>query len=268
MIIGFSHDAVKFQYYFSIQTLLQKFLRTPLSISEPVNLKQANNELKLVKDINNIGYKYFAQLYTSERNPHTLGQLEKFDFIRFIDADTNSEICRITREMYDTQLTIVSLSVKGITLLPDLTPTLFWALRQMQLMPKKLLLTPGRDACTVRDILQMPALVRWLPDGMVFDLDRMPCNDTPLKTYPDEWVYLPNEEMLSKRWVRYANRNVGNNLLAQNLTIPLDEIPQDRSMLMIPIRRKSDTPEQAKKARRELFVEVVYPEKSHSDMGV
>ena len=294
MITGYTDKFVERQRYFPINSVLYNLWQCP-----DARMLSSNDESpEHFQKIHELypAYRYFAQASYPDDMASDLVDKENFYTLRILDARTGRELVSLTKEEYfklpmmtyscslaQMPSVLVSMSSKGVSLIKDLTETSFWAIRATQTMLKRLWIDPTKDPAKVSDILAMETLTKWLPKDATFDLDRFPSKDsivlgeqlmggpiwecfanehTPLR----EWV-VPKKGRTKYRWVRYADRYAGQDHERRSRAIPLHVIPEDRSILMIPMKKKTDNYVRDYRDDFELFVEIVYCQREDGKVG-
>ena len=273
MITGYTGQFVSRQRYLTISSILDNIRRQPLDTTTNLTAEEFADRPGRMSISMHAGYRYFAQVFYKEGYSPTWGEEDMFDILSITDAITGEELVHLTKEKYLSHPWSTSSRSKkpyprmlismgrSVTLIEDLTDTTYWLIRETQRMPKRLYIDPKVSKATVGDIINMDLLKTWLPDGTVFDLDRMPANDKIIPHRFEDDILIPGiprwecfeDGSTSKwmqvlrhmkpryRWIRYSDFKAGCDYDRRTRSIPLNAIPEDRSVLMIPMKNKSDT---------------------------
>lgn len=274
--VGYTHNFVKRQRYFSLETVHYGVTTSERTYSHELS---SGEEIQRAKDSICEAQRSVARYlvhevyqFDAERNIHVCL------YLSIVDTTTGAEVLHVGKDQYlelvfsesvrvgsniPHKLALISLSERGVKLLTDLTPASFWAIRNTQTMVKRLSVDPISPP-TVKEILEMSILQSWLPDSACFDLDRMPPeeylkeNPVPGRNYP-RWECETIQNVHSKhRWVRYVNEEMTWRPDLVQSCIPQDAIPEDRSLLMIPMRHKNSTSVRNCNDDFMMYVEIIY----------
>ena len=273
---GYTHLCVKRQCYFSLESLCCETNTTEnLCTQHLFSGEEIERAKDLFRESLRSEFRYLThQVYQLDVEHDVLTSL----YLSIVDTTTGNEVLHIGKEQYDELIfadgmqrrsdiprkpALLAVSERGVKLLTDLTPASFWVIRNTQTMVKRLSVDPISPP-TVKEILKMPILQSWLPTDTYFDLDRVPSeeylkeNPVPGRNYP-RWEYDVNKNIYSRhRWVRYCDAKMTWHPDTTWCSIPQDAIPEDRSILMIPMRHKNSTLVRNCNDDFMMYVEIIY----------
>lgn len=270
---GYEHGFVKQrQRYFPLKSLNEACANGDI----PAKAVHTSEEIQQFKET--ACRKYGAEFKYLVHEVYQCSQDEDdsvFLYLSITDTETGEEILHmdkkeqcelITREfrvpISSRRFTLVSMSKKGVKLLSDLTAATLWAVYNTQTMVKRLCVDPVEPP-TLGEILKKGILESWLPNGISFDLNRLPNNEQIIyNRRPDadhpKWE---NRAASTTRCVRYVDSTMTWLPDLPFCTIPLTASPSNRSLLMIPLKHTNSNKVRSNNDEFLMYIEIIYKAK-------